>query len=185
MGEMRKYDIALLVVSVLTLILVAYVAFSFPNLHGRTHTISKSVARIEQVVNQPGIKTIAEVPQPPISGKNVIEITNTGFVPNTITIKAGEVVTFVSKATAPVWPAGDPHPTHDVYPSDVYNLPGDQAKSFGSKSCVEYGIRKGDVFDPCKLLLPEQTFSFRFDEKGAWGFHNHVRPEHTGTIIVE
>jgi plastocyanin len=129
--------------------------------------------------------TIPPVSQPPVSEKNVIEITDIGFTPSSLTINAGEVVTFISKATAPVWPAGDAHPTHDAYPSDAYNLPGDQAKSFGSKSCVEYGIRKGDVFDPCKMLLPEQTFSFKFNEKGTWGFHNHVRPEHTGTIIVE
>ena len=128
---------------------------------------------------------VSPIPEPPVSGRNVIEITDTGFVPNTITIKAGEVVTFISKATAPVWPAGDAHPTHDTYPSGAYALSGDQAKSFGSKACVEYGMRKGDIFDPCKLLLPEQTFSFRFDEKGAWGFHNHVRPENTGTIIIE
>ena len=134
----------------------------------------------------PLVTTPTPVPEPPVSEKNVIQITDTGFVPNTITIKAGEVVTFRSKATAPVWPAGDVHPTHDSYPSNAYALSGDQAKSFGSKSCVEYGIRKsGDVFDPCKMLLPEQTFSFRFDEKGTWGFHNHVRPEHTGTVIVK
>lgn len=131
---------------------------------------------------EPKKVTVAE---PPVSEKNVIQVTDKGFRPSALTIKAGEVVTFISKATAPVWPAGDPHPTHDAYPSDVYNLAGDQAKSFGSKSCVEYGIRKGDVFDPCKLLLPEETFTFRFNEKGTWNFHNHVRPEHTGKIIVE
>lgn len=134
--------------------------------------------------HQPEV-TISPVPQPPVSTKNVIEITDTGFKPSSLTIKKGEVVTFISKATAPVWPAGDVHPTHDTYPSAVYAKEGDQAKSFGSKACVEYGIRKGDVFDPCKLLLPEETFTFQFNEKGAWGFHNHVRPEHTGKIIIE
>lgn len=129
--------------------------------------------------------TPTPVPEPPRSEKNIIEITDTGFVSSTLTIKVGEIVTFVSKATAPVWPAGGLHPTHDVYPSDKYALAGDQAKSFGSKACVEYGIRKGDVFDPCKLLLPEQTFSFKFSEKGSWSFHNHVKPELTGSVVVE
>lgn len=131
------------------------------------------------------VEMSAPVPEPTRSEKNVVQVTDRGFVPATITIQAGEVVTFVSKATAPVWPAGNPHPTHDAYPSDAYARAGDQAKSFGSKACVEYGIRKGDVFDPCRLLLPEQTFTFRFSEKGTYGFHNHVRPEHSGTIIVE
>lgn len=125
------------------------------------------------------------IPQPPVSEKNIVQITDTGFVPATLRVKAGETVTFISKATAPVWPAGNPHPTHDAYPSQVYTLTGNQAKSFGSKACVEYGVRKGDVFDPCKLLLPEQTFSFKFSEKGSWSFHNHVRPEHTGEVMVE
>lgn len=125
------------------------------------------------------------VPEPSVSEKNIVQVTDTGFVPTTLRIKAGETVTFISKATAPVWPAGNPHPTHDAYPSRVYTVAGDQAKSFGSKACVEYGTRKGEVFDHCKLLLPEQTFTFRFSEQGSWSFHNHVRPEHTGTIIVE
>jgi len=130
-------------------------------------------------------KVTSTATEPPVSEKNVIQVTDKGFVPNTKKIKAGEVVTFISKATAPVWPAGDQHPTHDVYPSDAYAITGDQTKSFGSKACVEYSIRKGDVFDPCKLLLPDETFSFRFNEKGTWNLHNHVRPEHTGAIIVE
>ena len=133
----------------------------------------------------PPVAKPTAAPEPSVSKKNVIQVTDTGFVPTTLRIKAGEVVTFISKATAPVWPAGNPHPTHDAYPSQAYALPGDQAKSFGSRSCVEYGVRKGNVFDPCRLLLPEQTFTFLFDEKGTWSFHNHVRPEHAGTIIVE
>lgn len=140
------------------------------------------VKRLEPTVSTP---PAALVPEPPVSETNAIQVTDTGFVPTSLRIKIGETVTWVSKATAPVWPAGDPHPTHDAHPSPAYTLPGDQAKSFGSKACVEYNIRKGDVFDPCKLLLPEQTFTFRFGERGSWSFHNHVRPEHTGTIVVE
>lgn len=133
----------------------------------------------------PQVTSPTPVAEPSPSEKNVIEITDTGFNPSSITIKADETVTWVSKATAPVWPAGDDHPTHDKYPSDVHSLPGDQAKSFGSKACIEYGVRKGDVFDSCRLLLPEQAFSFKFDQKGTWGFHNHVRPEHKGIVAVE
>ena len=133
----------------------------------------------------PTVTAPEPVLEPPVSEKNRIQVTDTGFVPTTLRIRAGESVTFVSKATAPVWPAGNPHPSHDAYPSQAYTLAGDQAKSFGSKACVEYGARKGDVFDPCRLLLPNQTFTFQFTEKGNWSFHNHVRPEHAGTIIVE
>jgi len=143
------------------------------------------IPRPSPEVTAPTVTQPVAIPEPPVSEKNVIQITDTGFVPSTLRVKAGETVTFISKATAPVWPAGNPHPTHDVYPSGAYALQGDQAKSFGSKACVEYGIRKGVVFDPCRLLLPNQTFSFRFDEKGTWSFHNHVRPEHTGTVIIE
>ena len=143
------------------------------------------IGRPQPQVTPPSVTEPTPIPEPPVSEKNVIQVTDTGFVPTTLTIKAGENVTFISKATAPVWPAGNLHPTHDSYPSQVYSLAGDQAKSFGSKACVEYGQRKGGVFDPCRLLLPDQTFTFQFSEKGTWGFHNHVRPEHTGTIIVE
>ena len=181
---MKDTSLYLLIISVLLLVLtgfVAYHAYQLPKLHLRISTIDQNIERIDQKL---AIKP-EPIAQPPVSTKNVIEITDTGFKPSSLKIKAGEVATFISKATAPVWPAGDTHPTHDTYPSETYALPGDQAKSFGSKACVEYGIRKGDVFDPCKLLLPEETFSFRFNEKGTWGFHNHVKPEHTGKIIVE
>lgn len=36
-------------------------------------------------------------------------------------------------------------------------------------------------FDPRKV---QESFSFTFDRVGEWGFHNHLRPSDTGTIIV-
>jgi plastocyanin len=51
--------------------------------------------------------------------------------------------------------ASDPHPTHTDLPE----------------------FQSG--------LLKFSGYSFIFTEKGTWGYHNHLKPSHRGTIIVE
>lgn len=112
-------------------------------------------------------------PPPPSAGQvasaNTIEITASGFTPSPLTIKAGESVTFVNKDTAEHWPASAVHPTHVVYPE-----PG---------GCI------GSKFDACKGLPEGERFTFTFNEKGSWKYHDHLNccsdPAFFGTIVVE
>ena len=113
-----------------------------------------------------GQQTKPTTPTQQIStAENTVEITSSGFSPNTLTINVGDTVTFVNKDTASHWPASGVHPTHTVYPE--------------SGGCI------GSTFDACKGLAQGGTFSFKFNQKGTWGYHDHLNSGLTGTIIVQ
>jgi len=94
-----------------------------------------------------------------------VEITASGFEPQELRIKAGETVVFVNKDSKPHRPASNPHPIHTDYPE--------------TGGCV------GSKFDACNALEPGEKFEFTFNEKGEWGYHDHLNPGTTGKIVVE
>ena len=100
-----------------------------------------------------------------------VEMSESGYSPETLTIKAGDTVTFVNMGNEANWPATDTHPTHRLYP-------GSDIKKCGT------GEQSG-IFDACMGLMHDQQYSFTFTEKGNWEYHNHLRPVMKGTIIVE
>lgn len=97
-----------------------------------------------------------------------IKYTENGFQPADISIKAGDVVTFINESDRDMWPASDIHPTHTVYPGSDIN------------KCFD-GSDTSEIFDSCG---PVNTYSFTFDEPGEWNYHNHKRPNDGGTITV-
>jgi len=101
-----------------------------------------------------------------ITAPNTIEITSSGFNPPELTINAGETVTFINKDTEPHWPASAMHPTHLLYPE--------------TGGCI------GSKFDACKELAQGETFSFAFNEIGAWKYHDHLKPGvYFGSVTVK
>ena len=90
-------------------------------------------------------------------GGNVVEFTDNGFEPSTLTIKAGDTVTFENKSSDDFWPASNVHPTHLLYPG----------------------------FDAKKPILDGGSYSFTFTKTGSWGYHNHLTPDIQGTIVVK
>jgi len=91
---------------------------------------------------------------PPTTG-NIVKISGFAFVPQTITIKKGEAVTWTNEDSTPHIVASNPHPTHT-------DLPG----------MVSGTLNKGD------------SYSFTFDKVGTWGYHCHLHPIMTGTVVV-
>jgi len=89
--------------------------------------------------------------------KDTITHTDSGFSPSTITIKQGGTVTFENQSSGSMWVASSVHPTHQDYPAF------DQLK----------GVGKGG------------TYSFVFDKKGSWRFHNHLNALRVGIVVVE
>jgi plastocyanin len=85
-----------------------------------------------------------------------IVIKNFAFDPPTVTVKSGDTVTWINEDSTPHIIASDPHPAHT-------DLPG--------------------------LVSPElsqgQTYTFTYVKVGTWGYHCHVHPSMTGTVIVE
>lgn len=80
-----------------------------------------------------------------------------GFVPTTTRINVGDIVQFINEDSTGRWPASDLHPTHELYPE----------------------------FDPGEPVPPGASWSFRFEEKGSWRFHDHLKPNKRGNILVE
>lgn len=99
------------------------------------------------------------------SGQNVVTYTNAGFSPSTLAINKGDTVTFKNAASAAIQVASNPHPIHNGYPT--------------IGGCVS------STFDSCTNIAPGQTWSFKFDIVGRWGYHNHLNPSYGGTIVVQ
>ncbi|MEK6949791.1 MAG: cupredoxin domain-containing protein [Nanoarchaeota archaeon] len=100
-----------------------------------------------------------------INNDNTIEITVSGFNPSSLTINAGETVTWINKGSSQAWPASAVHPTHKVYPE--------------TGGCI------GSKFDACKSLKQGEAYSFTFNQKGTWRYHDHLNSGSIGTIIVQ
>lgn len=86
-----------------------------------------------------------------------IKITDKGFEPGDLKIKAGATIVFVNNDTKDHWPASDPHPTHSILPE----------------------------FDAKKPLKSGETFKFKFEQIGIWPCHDHLNPSLRCLIIVE
>ncbi len=105
-----------------------------------------------------GALLVAGCTQPastPPTATNQVNISGFAFVPQTITIKKGDTVTWTNEDSTPHIVASNPHPTHT-------DLPG----------LVSPTLQKG------------QSYSFKFDRSGSWGYHCHIHPSMTGTVIV-
>lgn len=106
-----------------------------------------------------------------VSINNVIEITSSGFTPQTLTVSKGDTVTWINKDTEKHWPASAVHPTHTVYP-------GSSIEKCGTSE-------EKNIFDACHGLAQGESFSFTFNEVGSWGYHDHLVGGVFGKIIVK
>jgi len=115
-------------------------------------------------VSQPSITEVAPTvlqETPPTSDTTVEEsatITETtnGFEPATITIKAGEKVTWMNKTGGDISIDSDPHPIHTSYAP----------------------LNLGAVKDGASTSLT-------FDKPGIYNYHDHFDSSRRGKVIVE
>lgn len=103
--------------------------------------------------------------------ENIVEITSSGFSPKSLIISQGEKVTFINDGYSASWPASAVHPTHKVYPGSDIN------------KCNT--AEENKIFDACRGLKQGESYSFIFNEKGNWKYHDHLNPKLLGEIIVE
>lgn len=101
----------------------------------------------------------------------VVEITDAGYSPNKVTIKPGDTVKWVNKSSSGNWPASAKHPTHTVYPGSDITKCGTAEES--------------KIFDACKGLKAGESYSFTFNEKGTWAYHEHIAVKMFGQVVVE
>lgn len=86
-----------------------------------------------------------------------VEMNSEGFSPQKIQITQGDTVVFTNKDTEERWPASNLHPTHEIYPE------------FDPKTTIEIG----------------KEWSFTFTKSGTWKYHDHILPQHSGTVEVK
>ncbi len=94
-------------------------------------------------------------PAKPVEEKDVT-VTDKGFEPQTVTVKAGTRVVWTNKSAAEVTVNSAVHPTHLLFP--FLNL-----GNFADGSSV----------------------SVVFEKAGTYKYHNHLNASQTGTVIVE
>ncbi len=85
-----------------------------------------------------------------------VTLTANGFSPATLTIKAGKKVTWENKSGSTATVNSNPHPVHTAYPP----------------------LNLGNFSDG-------GTLSLTFDKPGTYGYHNHLNPSQSGTIVVQ
>jgi|SRR6185437_5340242 len=85
-----------------------------------------------------------------------VDFDGTQFTPKTVNIHANDWVFFKNTRNTGFWVASDPHPTHTDYPG----------------------------FDALKTIAPGGEYKFQFTKVGSWGYHDHLDPSITGTVVV-
>lgn len=86
----------------------------------------------------------------------VIVENENGFEPQEITIKKGTRVVWLNETQTYIWPASNLHPTHEIYPE----------------------------FDPQEPYEANIAWAFEFEKAGEWAYHDHLKPNKRGKIIV-
>ena len=110
---------------------------------------------------------------PAPAATNKVEITANGFSPSAIKVRVGDTVTWTNEDSASHWPASAAHPTHKVYP-------GSDITKCGT-------AEQPSIFDACKGLAQGESYSFKFEQRGDWKYHDHLRAvaPFFGSVTVE
>ncbi len=80
-----------------------------------------------------------------------------GFVPKRLDVEPGTQVRFYNASGDAFWPASNIHPTHAILPE----------------------------LDSNEEIPPGETWSFTFQSRGYWRFHNHLAPGFGGLVVVQ
>ncbi len=106
-------------------------------------------------IRQTTVPPEAKRPPPNEVGLVTINLSATGFSPAKTTVKKMTRVIWINRSGASATVNSDEHPTHAVYPK--LNL-----GEFGDNSSVQ----------------------LVFDKAGTYGYHNELKPEQKGEIVV-
>ncbi|MBI4035879.1 cupredoxin domain-containing protein [Candidatus Daviesbacteria bacterium] len=134
--------------------LVLGIWFIFRNIPNST-VPNQTSATNPQVTPEATIQATAPASLP-TQQQNTITLTSSGFSPTTLTIKAGDKVTWINKSSTSATVNSSPHPAHTDY--SPLNL--------GS-------------------FVDGETLSLTFDKAGTYKYHNHFNASQFGSIIVQ
>jgi plastocyanin len=115
-------------------------------------------------------ETISQCPSECNQAQVTIVMSEAGFSPQEVTVTEGGVVTWVNTGGTAMWPASAFHPTHTVYPGSDINKCGTSDEL--------------NIFDSCRGIAPGGSWTFVFNDKGTWAYHDHLNPSRFGRVIV-
>lgn len=85
-----------------------------------------------------------------------ITYTDSGYAPETITVKSGQTIAIKNESSTQTQFDSDPHPIHTTN--------------------AELNV---------EIIEPGEVKTFTVTKTGTFGYHNHLNPSQTGTIIIE
>lgn len=100
--------------------------------------------------------TTSTTPAPHDQPSATIIYSDSGFSPKTITVSSGAIIAIRNTSSSDMQFDSDPHPVHT----------GDTELNVGT-------------------VAPGKTVTFKVTTTGTHGYHNHLNPSDTGTIIVQ
>jgi len=90
-----------------------------------------------------------------------------GFSPSSVTIKNGGRVTWKNASGGSMWVASAQHPSHIAY-----------SGTSREEHCPD---TSGTAFDQCE---GGGDYSFTFGKTGTWNYHDHLKAQFFGKVIV-
>jgi len=99
-----------------------------------------------------------------ISKGSTVTYSDSGFSPQSTTVKSGESITWVNDSSSTVQVGSANHPTHTIN----QQLTGDE---FVDEFVIE--------------LAPGESETVQLTKAGNWGYHDHLKASMTGSITVE
>lgn len=137
------------IILIIVAAIVIFGAFTFLGNKKTTPTTQPAAQQATQSTTKP---TVIETN----SSITTIALTNAGFTPKDVIVKAGAKVVWENKSGSAATVNSASHPTHLLYP--FLNL--------------------GEFADGSSVQVV-------FEKAGKYSYHNHLNPSETGTITVE
>ena len=91
---------------------------------------------------------------------STVTYSDSGFSPQSVTVKSGENITWVNDSNSTVQVGSANHPTHTI-----------NQQITGDEFVIE--------------LAPGESETVQLTKTGNWGYHDHLKPGMTGSITVE
>lgn len=137
-------------IGILVIFITAFFVFNSQTSQAPTGTSSPAASTVSPGATLP-VK---------IEPKNYqITATDQGFLPQKLTVKIGDTVSFVNKSSFAIWPAAGPHPSHAICPE----------------------------FDSLAGVAPHNSYAYTFTKATICPFHDHLhasQSEFRGEITV-
>lgn len=134
------------------LVIIAVGFYASRNPQDPSNTATSESSRSEQVGSNASERTAAT--DPSVDARTVT-FDGSSFVPETITVGSGDIVTFTNTSNEDLQLASDPHPSHTA----------NSELNAGS-------------------IAPGESREVTLTNKGDWGYHNHLDPTDTALVQV-